>query len=123
MNKYDASNIACGRLKRHIAKLYFPSEALRLDPRLTIDEVVANAIVRVSRDYFNTDVPLSILLESLLYSCDTLESEYVHLRKVPPCLSEELEELFALYDRTKKHLLSEWHTYLDKRKREYRGRI
>lgn len=104
MTRIDACILAQRCVIRHIANLYFPKEALKLKPNVVIDETIMNALAKFSHKFCSSTYSLSNLFEALLYSCDTLESEYLHLQKQPPVLSAELEELYALFLRTVKCL-------------------
>ena len=101
MDKIDAFKTARLRILRHVAKLYFPNESFLIAPRLPDDASIQEFLNRLHHDILFGAYTLAIKLDSLLYSCDILESEYLYHHKVPPFLSEELEELYSLYERTK----------------------
>lgn len=104
MTNTDAKIVASDMLERHIVKLYYPDQAMRLFPKVPKDDFIRKKCFEIEKEFIFPDTSQKILFESLSYALSCIESEYLTHRKVAPGLYKELDEVLDLFLRTKRKL-------------------
>lgn len=108
MTKLDAGLLAQEIYARHIAKIYYPLEALKINPNIPKTEEYVDAICSLYGKVQNSPYPIASTLNAFVYACATIEHEVLHLQKPVPPIGVETKELFSLFEGTMSLIDKEW---------------
>lgn len=108
MTKLEAGLLAQKIFARHIAKIYYPLEALKINPHIPMTEEYVAAICSLQRKVQNSPYPIASTLDAFVYACATIEHEVLRLHKPVPPIGEETKELLSLFEGTISLIDKEW---------------